>query len=78
MLAVIVSRGQYVAIHADNRRSPTNGGVPRIRGLGIPVSTVVNMLADGMTDAEILAAYPGIEADDTLRYVADAVWAPNA
>jgi uncharacterized protein (DUF433 family) len=36
------------------------------------------MLADGMTDAEILAAYPGIEADDTLRYVADAVWAPNA
>jgi uncharacterized protein (DUF433 family) len=32
------------------------GGVPCIRGLRIPVATVVGMLADGMNDPEILAA----------------------
>lgn len=31
------------------------GGVPCIRGLRIPVATVVGMLADGMSDPEILA-----------------------
>ncbi|MGD0385726.1 MAG: DUF433 domain-containing protein, partial [Solirubrobacteraceae bacterium] len=30
------------------------GGAPCIRGLRIPVATVVGMLADGMTEAEIL------------------------
>jgi uncharacterized protein (DUF433 family) len=52
------------------------GGVPCIRGLRIPVATVVAMLADGMTQAEILAAYPDLVADDireALRYAADAV-----
>ncbi|MGZ8409297.1 MAG: DUF433 domain-containing protein, partial [Hyphomicrobium sp.] len=34
------------------------GGVPCIRGLRIPVATVVGMVADGMTTAEILDAYP--------------------
>jgi len=52
------------------------GGVPCIRGLRIPVATVVGMVADGMTDAEILAAYPDLEPDDVqeaLRYAAEAV-----
>jgi uncharacterized protein (DUF433 family) len=52
------------------------GGVPCIRGLRIPVSTVVGMLADAMTDAEILVAFPDLEADDlgeALRYAAEAV-----
>jgi len=52
------------------------GGVPCIRGLRIPVATVVGMLADGMTDAEILEALPDLEADDlaeALRYAAEAV-----
>lgn len=40
------------------------GGVPRIRGLRIPVATVVSMVADGMSDADILAAMPDLEADD--------------
>ncbi len=38
------------------------GGVPCIRGLRIPVATVVGMVADGMPDDEILAAYPDLEA----------------
>ena len=52
------------------------GGVPCIRGLRIPVATVVGMLADGMTEAEILEALPDLEADDlseALRYAAEAV-----
>jgi uncharacterized protein (DUF433 family) len=52
------------------------GSVPCIRGLRIPVATVVGMVADGMTDAEILAAYPDLEAEDireALRYAAEAV-----
>jgi uncharacterized protein (DUF433 family) len=52
------------------------GGVPCIRGLRIPVATVVGMVADGMTDAEILAAYPDLEPEDVheaLRYAAEAV-----
>ena len=32
------------------------GGVPCIRGLRIPVATVVGMMADGMTEEEILKA----------------------
>ena len=34
------------------------GGVPCMRGLRVPVATVVGMVADGMTEAEILKAYP--------------------
>jgi uncharacterized protein (DUF433 family) len=52
------------------------GGVPCIRGLRIPVATVVGMIADGMTEAEILAAYPDLQGDDlteALRYAAEAV-----
>jgi uncharacterized protein (DUF433 family) len=52
------------------------GGVPCIRGLRIPVGTVVAMVADGMTEAEIVAAYPDLECEDVaeaLRYAAEAV-----
>lgn len=51
-------------------------GLPCIRGLRIPVATVVRMLADGMSSDEILAAYPDLERDDieqALRYAAEAV-----
>ena len=51
-------------------------GVPCIRGLRIPVATVVAMIADGMTEAEVLRAYPDLEPDDiheALRYAAEAV-----
>lgn len=52
------------------------GGVPCIRGLRIPVATIVSMIADGLTEAEILAAYPDLEEADireALRFAADAV-----
>ncbi len=52
------------------------GGVPCIRGLRIPVATVVGMVADGMSEPEILAAYPDLEGEDVreaMRYAAEAV-----
>lgn len=52
------------------------GGVPCIRGLRIPVATVVGMVADGMNEDEIIRAFPDIEPEDiheALRYAAEAV-----
>jgi len=52
------------------------GGMPCIRGLRIPVATVVGMVADGMTSEEILAGFPDLELEDiqeAVRYAAEAV-----
>jgi len=52
------------------------GGVPCIRGLRIPVATVVGMVAEGMSAAEIVDSYPDLDAEDVreaLRYAAEAV-----
>lgn len=37
------------------------GGVPCIRGLRIPVATIVAMVADGMSEEGILCAYPDLD-----------------
>jgi len=52
------------------------GGVPCIRGLRISVATVVGMVAEGMTFAEILSGYPDLEGEDiqeSLRFAAQAL-----
>lgn len=52
------------------------GGLPCIRRLRIPVATVVGTVGDGMTETEILNAYPDLEVEDireSLRYAAEAV-----
>lgn len=52
------------------------GGVPCIRGLRIPVTTVMEMMADDMTSKEILGAFPDLEAgdlDEALQFTADAI-----
>ena len=57
-------------------RANQMNGVPCIRGLRIPVATVVGMVADGMKEKEILAAYPDLDVKDireALRYAAEAV-----
>lgn len=51
-------------------------GVPCIRGLRIPVATVVAMVADKMTEPEIIEAYPDLDPGDireALQYAAEAV-----
>jgi len=52
------------------------GGMPCIRGLRIPAATVVEMFAERMSEADILAAYPDLEREDiyeALRYAAAAL-----
>ena len=52
------------------------GGIPCIRGLRIPVATVVDMIAAGMSNTEILNEFPMLELEDiqeALRYAAAAV-----
>lgn len=49
------------------------GGVPCIRQLRLPVATVVDMVAAGMSDGEILRDFPELELEDireALRYAA--------
>lgn len=51
-------------------------GVPCIRGLRIPVATVVGMVAEGMAVAEIVRDFPDLEAEDVhaaLVFAAEAV-----
>jgi uncharacterized protein (DUF433 family) len=55
---------------------PDKMGAPSIRGLRIPVATVVGMVADGMGEEEILGVYPDLELEDVreaLRYAAEVV-----
>jgi len=69
--SLMVMRFTRVTIDPD-----VMGGMPCIRGLRIPVATVVAMVADQMTSTEILAELPDLEAEDVveaLRYAADAV-----
>jgi len=52
------------------------GGVPCVRGLRIPVATIVGSVAEGMSEAEILEAFPDPTAEDiheALRFADEAV-----
>ena len=43
------------------------GGKACIRGMRIPVSLVVNLVANGMNREEIIQAYPDLEDDDITQ-----------
>lgn len=45
-------------------------GKPTIRGLRYPVSSMLELLASGMTYDEILADYEDLERDDILAVLA--------
>ena len=45
-------------------------GVPCIRGLRLPLATVIGMLAEGMDEGEILHSYPDLEAEDLRQALA--------
>lgn len=64
---------KFTRITVDTKQM---GGVPCIRDMRIPVSTIVGIIADGMAIAEILDAYPDLVLEDiqeSLRYAAEAV-----
>jgi uncharacterized protein (DUF433 family) len=52
------------------------GGMPCVRGLRIPIATLVGMVAEGMAEEEILKSFPDLEREDireALHYAAEAV-----
>ena len=60
-----MARFQRITIHPGQM-----AGVPCIRGLRIPVATVVGLVAQGLSDAEIVAELPDLEPAD----VREALW----
>jgi uncharacterized protein (DUF433 family) len=46
------------------------GGKPCIKGTRIWVSLILDLLASGTTEAELLADYPGLTHDDVLAAIA--------
>ncbi len=63
----------FTRITVDSRQM---GGVPCIRGLRIPVATVVGMVAEGIETKEILSSYPDLKSEDireALLYAAESV-----
>lgn len=59
----------YITIEPDKR-----GGKPCIRGMRITVYDVLDYLASGMTEAEILEDFPDLTRDDiraSLAFAAD-------
>ncbi len=59
----------YITIEPDKR-----GGKPCIRGLRITVDDVLDYLASGMSEAEILEDFPDLTSEDiraALAFAAD-------
>jgi uncharacterized protein (DUF433 family) len=50
------------------------GGRACIRGMRISVSLIVNLVANGMTVAEILEEYPDLEEEDVRQALHYAAW----
>ncbi len=49
-------------------------GLPCIRSLRIPATTILGLLAAGATEPEILVDYPDLEPDDLKACLAYAAW----
>lgn len=50
-------------------------GKPCIRGLRMPVSSIISYLAAGMTVDDILKEWPELEREDILEALGYAAWA---
>lgn len=50
------------------------GGKPCIRGMRVTVGTIVGLVASGHSTAEILKAYPYLDAADISEALAYAAW----
>jgi len=49
-------------------------GKPVIKGTRIPVELIVRMVAQGITDNDILREYPRLQADDIRSALVYAAW----
>jgi uncharacterized protein (DUF433 family) len=50
------------------------GGKPCIRGMRVTVGTIVGLVASGYSSADILQAYPYLEAGDLREALTYAAW----
>lgn len=50
------------------------GGRACIRGMRITVSLILNLVANGMSEGEILKAYPYLEPEDIRQALKYAAW----
>ncbi|MCK5379640.1 MAG: DUF433 domain-containing protein [Acidobacteria bacterium] len=50
------------------------GGKACVRGMRISVSLIVNLIANGLGTAEILAEYPNLEEQDIAQSLQYAAW----
>lgn len=64
----------------DFKRITTNprqmDGIPCLRGLRIPVATVIRLVADGLSTREIVALYPDLDQEDVreaLHFAAETI-----
>ncbi|MEB3335987.1 MAG: DUF433 domain-containing protein [Leptolyngbyaceae bacterium] len=48
-----------------------------IRGMRVPVSLVLNLVANGMSTPEIIAEYPDLEPEDIQQSLQYAAWLAN-
>jgi uncharacterized protein (DUF433 family) len=49
-------------------------GLPCIRGMRIPVTTILGLLAAGASEKEVLKEYPDLESEDLKACMAYAAW----
>jgi uncharacterized protein (DUF433 family) len=49
-------------------------GLPCIRGLRIPATTILGLLASGATEQEIMTEYPDLEPADIKACLSYATW----
>jgi uncharacterized protein (DUF433 family) len=49
-------------------------GLPCIRGMRIPTTTILGLLASGATEKELLTEYPDLEPEDIKACMAYAAW----
>jgi len=50
------------------------GGRACIRGMRVTVSLIVNLVANGMREEDIVAAYPYLQSDDIHQALQYAAW----
>ena len=50
------------------------GGRACIRGMRITVSLVLNLVADGMSEEELIEAYPDLDSEDIAQSLKYAAW----
>jgi len=62
--AAAITQGLVAGLRRIEINPKVLGGKPVIKGTRIPVYLIVELLASGMTEKEVLREYPGLRRDD--------------